>query len=199
MKTINSRHLLPLAAIALIAAACDPFPAAPGGDPQVVRVVSTDQTWTFHSVSVENPGTSAGTMVYDQAYPLDAIYIQFNKPMSGLTLQKYADTDTTIPVDPATVGIQSHPADPGDPTATPPIDPVLAYTDPGHSFAACTVPTNLTLAGFEEIPGVPGVWDPRLTASSRGRVSTRPTPRSATTRARSRMAAAWSSPLRWLW
>jgi len=159
MKTMNTKLLLPLAALALVTAACDPFPAAPGGDPRVVRVTSTDQSWTYNSVTVENTGSSAGTVTVAGAYPLDVIYIAFNKPMKGLTLQKYADTDTNIPIDPDTIGIQSHPADPGDPTATPPVDPIPAYSDPGKKFPACTVPTNLTLSGFEEIPGVPGVWD----------------------------------------
>jgi hypothetical protein len=159
MKTMNTKLLLPLAALALVTAACDPFPAAPGGDPRVVRVTSTDQSWTFNSVTVENTGSSAGTVTVPGAYPLDAIYVAFNKPMNGLTLQKWADTNTTIPIDPDTIGIQSHPADPGDPAATPAVDPIPAFTDPGKKFAACTVPTNLTLAGFEEVPGVPGVWD----------------------------------------
>lgn len=119
MKTNHMRHLLPLAAIALIASGCDPFPAAPTQAPQVVRVISTDETWTFHSVTVENPGTSAGTVVLSNAYPLDQIYVQFNKPMNGLTLQKYADYDANgNKVDPATVPEGTLCARPANLTAT---------------------------------------------------------------------------------
>ena len=104
MKTMNTKLLLPLAALALVTAACDPFPAAPGGDPRVVRVIATDQSWTFHSATTENTGSSAGTVAVTDAYPYDTIYVQFNKPMNGLTLQKYADyTANGVKVDPATV------------------------------------------------------------------------------------------------
>lgn len=154
MKTIHMRHLLPIAAVALTVAGCDPFPAKPGGDPRIVRVAATDQNWTYHSSVVENSGTP-GTVVVPDAFPLDKIYIQFNKPMNGMTLQKYADTDPAIPIDPATVGIQSLPADLG---ASPPRP--APVPDNGRPFSSCTVPTNLTLGGFEEVPGVPGVYDP---------------------------------------
>jgi hypothetical protein len=103
MKTNYTRQILPLAAIALIAAGCDPFPAKPGGDPRIVRVTSTDQSWTAHSVTVENTG-AAGTVAVTDAFPLDLIYVQFNKPMNGLTLQKYPNYDANgVKVDPATV------------------------------------------------------------------------------------------------
>jgi hypothetical protein len=121
MKTNHMRHLLPLAAIALIASGCDPFPAAPTQAPQVVRVISTDETWTFHSVTVENPGTSAGTVSLSDAYPLDQIYVQFNKPMNGLTLQKYADYDAN--------------GNKVDPTSVP-------------EGTLCARPANLTATGF---------------------------------------------------
>jgi hypothetical protein len=92
MNTNYMRQILPLAAIALVAAGCDPFPAKPGGDPRIVRVTATDQDWSGHSVTVENTG-AAGTVVMDQALPLDKIFVQFNKPMDGLTLQKYPNYD----------------------------------------------------------------------------------------------------------
>ncbi len=93
MKTIHMRHLLPLAAIALIAAACDPFPAKPGGDPRVVRVSTHDADWTGNAVTVENTGASPGTVTLSGAYPLDTIYVAFNKPMNGLTLQASREYD----------------------------------------------------------------------------------------------------------
>jgi hypothetical protein len=160
MKTIQKRHLLPLAAIALIAAACDPFTAKPGGDPRVVRVITTDQDWTTHIETVENTGASAGTVAVTKAYPGDKIVIHFNKPMKGSTLQKYTDVDTNIPHDATSDGIRSNPADPGFPLAKPPVPPTEAYDDPGHKLPACLAPDNLTLTGFEETPEVKGVWDP---------------------------------------
>ncbi len=129
MKTIHMRHLLPLAAIALIAAACDPFPAKPGGDPRIVRVTTNDSNWTAHTVTVENTGASAGTVVHASAYPLDVVYVQFNKPMNGLTLQKYADYDANgAKIDPATIteatGICTPPA---NLTQTFPADTTFCY------------------------------------------------------------------------
>jgi hypothetical protein len=120
MKTISTRYLLPLAAIALLASACDPFPAKPGGDPRIVRIIATDQDWTSHSVTIENTG-AAGTIVNDQAYPLDRIFVQFNKPMNGLTLQKYPNYDAN--------GVKT------DPTTLPTAD---------QATGLCTKPDNLT-------------------------------------------------------
>ena len=70
MKTNDTKQLLPLAALALVAAACDPFPAKPGGDPAIVRVTATDQSWTLHTNTVENTG-AAGTASIADAFPLD--------------------------------------------------------------------------------------------------------------------------------
>ena len=40
MNTTITKFLLPLAALALGSVACDPFPAKPGGDPAIVRVIT---------------------------------------------------------------------------------------------------------------------------------------------------------------
>ena len=120
MKTNYTRQLLPLAAIALIASACDPFPAKPGGDPAIVRVTTTDQSWTLHTNTVDNAG-AAGTASNANAFPLDQVYIQFNKPMSGSTLQKYPDFDAN-----------------GNPTS------VASLPAADQATGICTPPTNLT-------------------------------------------------------
>ncbi len=156
MNTKHTKFLLPLAALALVSAACNPFPAKPGGDPAVVRVVTYGGSGGA-SNTVETV-TGGNTVSTDFAQPDEMIRVQFNKPMDGSTIQRFTNYETA-PIDPDTVGIRSHPADPGDPAATPPVDPIPAYTDDGLPYAPCTVPSNLTLTGFEEVPGVPGVWD----------------------------------------
>jgi hypothetical protein len=140
MKTNYTRQLLPLAAIIMVAAACDPFPAKPGGDPRVVRVTASDQSGTGNSVTVENAGTAAGTVVLAGAYARDAIYVHFNKPMNGATIQTYQDVDANgnpfvPPIDPASVG-------------------VLPLAPLGVSYDACRPAANLTLVGFKDGPPV---------------------------------------------
>jgi hypothetical protein len=138
MKTIHMRHLLPLAAIALIAAACDPFPAKPGGDPRIVRVTSIDPNWTGETTTTENTGAAPGTVVHATARPIDVIYIQFNKPMNGLTLQKYADYDSNgVKIDPATITEATG-------ICTPPAN--LTHTFPADT-TFCYVPSSVTDGG----------------------------------------------------
>jgi hypothetical protein len=140
MKTNSMKQLLPLAAIILVAAGCDPFPPKPGGDPRVVRVTTADQTGTGNSVTVENTGTTAGTVSNDGAFPRDTIYVQFNKPMNGSSFQFYKAVDAngnpfTPPIDPASVG-------------------VLPTFPAGVPYDVCRPATNLTLTGFTDGPPV---------------------------------------------
>jgi len=152
MKTIRTKFLLPLAALTLVSAACDPFPAKPGGDPAVVRVITYNGSLgTSNTVETVTGGNTVST---DFAEPDSLIRVQFNKPMDGSTIQGYSNY-VTPPTDPDTVGIRNLPIDLG---ATPPR--TVAVSDPGHPYDTCAVPSNLVLTGFEEIPGVPGVYDP---------------------------------------
>jgi hypothetical protein len=140
MKTNSMKQILPLAAIILVAAGCDPFPAKPGGDPRVVRVTTADQSGTGNSVTVDNTGPSAGTVSNDGAFPRDSIYIQFNKPMNGSSFQFYRDVDAngnpfTPPIDPASIG-------------------VLPTFPLGVPYELCRPAANLTLTGFADGPPI---------------------------------------------
>jgi len=152
MNTKLTKFLLPLAALALGSAACDPFPAKPGGDPAIVRVVTYGGS--LGTSNTEEGVTGGNTVSTNYAEPGSIIRVQFNKPMDGASIQGY-NNYVLPPVDPDTVGIRDLPIDLG---ATPPR--TVAQPDPGFPYDTCTVPSNLTLTGFTETPGVPGVYDP---------------------------------------
>lgn len=84
MTTKNNWQILVLAAATLLVAACDPFPSKPGGDPSVVRVTTYDGSV---SNTVERTTGAAGTVATDLATPFSAIFVQFNKPMDGSSIQ----------------------------------------------------------------------------------------------------------------
>jgi hypothetical protein len=99
MNTTITKFLLPLAALAMGSVACDPFPAKPGGDPAIVRVITYGGAGGA-SNTVETV-TGGNTVSTDYAQPDDYIRVQFNKPMDGSTIQKYpqynADGSTFVP------------------------------------------------------------------------------------------------------
>jgi hypothetical protein len=153
MKTNHLKHLLPLAALALFTAACDPFTAKPGGDPRIDRVTVSAGS-ALHAPTVDNSG-APGTITVDSAWPADRIYIQFNKPMDGTSIQKYPNykADGTFfvpPIDPDTVGIKT---DPGSNIPTPPRAP--SPPDLGRPYNICIPLSTITLTGFTDVPGIP--------------------------------------------
>jgi len=100
MNTKLTKFLLPLAALALGSVACDPFPAKPGGDPAVVRVVTYGGSLgTSNTVETVTGGNTAST---DYAEPDSIIRVQFNKPMDGASIQAYNNYNAPVGVDPCT-------------------------------------------------------------------------------------------------
>jgi hypothetical protein len=126
MKNTNKWQFLVIVAAALSAAACDPFPAAPSGDPAVVRVTTYDGSV---SSTVERSGGAAGTVSTDLATPFSTIFIQFNKPMDGSSIQDPADYGKGILY--------------FDPTATPPTSGCVAASglSLGGAFSTNTLET----------------------------------------------------------
>jgi hypothetical protein len=147
MNTTITKFLLPLAALAMGSVACDPFPEKPGGDPAIVRVITYGGAGGA-SNTVETV-TGGNTVSTDFAQPDDVIRIQFNKPMDGSTVQAYTNYDSTIPIDPDTIGIRN------DPGSNIPVPPRPPSTDPGIPYDNCTPASNLVLTGFETTPGIP--------------------------------------------
>jgi hypothetical protein len=102
MNTNLKKLLVPLAAITLLASACDPFPAKPGGDPAIVRVITyAGSLGTSNTVETVSGGNTVST---DFAEPDGTISVQFNKPMDGSTIQlhdNYYTPPVTVPPTPA--------------------------------------------------------------------------------------------------
>lgn len=93
MKTMTKWTFPLLAAATLLVAACDPFPSAPGGDPRIVRVVAVDSAHT-NLVVVEGAGVADPTNVTVPGVLGDSLmFIQFNKPLDGTTIQASPDVD----------------------------------------------------------------------------------------------------------
>jgi hypothetical protein len=100
MNTNLTKFLLPLAALTLVSAACDPFPAKPGGDPVLVRVITYGGSLgTSNTVETVTGGNTVST---DYAEPDGLIRVQFNKPMDGSTVQAYTNYNAPTGVDPCT-------------------------------------------------------------------------------------------------
>jgi hypothetical protein len=151
MKNQITKFLLPLAALTLVTVACDPFPAKPGGDPAVLRVMaygfgSNATPSSGHSVTQET-GT-AGAFVVTDAFPDDSIRVHFSKPMDGSTIQgnsQYNPDGTTIRVDPL------------DPTSDPipcvkATNVILSANFPANT-PVCYDPASPTDGGALFIPG----------------------------------------------
>jgi len=92
MKTMTKWQLPLLAAATLLVAACDPFPSAPGGDPRLVRVVASGTDLVIvegaavaNAAAVTVPGVSGDSV----------LFIQFNKPLDGRTIQASPDFDSS--------------------------------------------------------------------------------------------------------
>jgi hypothetical protein len=158
MKNQITKLLLPLAALTLATAACDPFPAKPGGTPVVLRVTvyGNDNTGTPHNDTTEAI-TGGTTAMIDTAQPGDKIRIQFNKPMDGASIQKYSNYQTGIPIDPASVGILS------TVFTNTPEGVIPDFTDPGIPWDTCTPASNLTLGNYGSTPGTPIEFVPAST------------------------------------
>lgn len=152
MNNMQTKFLLPLAALALVSAACDPFPAKPGGDPAIVRVTTHGPSGDSNTVETVTGGNTVST---NYAWIDSRIRVQFNKPMDGTSIQKYTNFDTSVPIDPATIGINNNP---GFPAVVPPVPP---HTDTGRPYSPCTPATTLTLTNFPPtVPGIPAQWNP---------------------------------------
>lgn len=142
MNNMIKRHLLPLAALVLASAACDPFPAKPGGDPAVVRTIAANGS---HTASLD--GAGGGTASNDQVWVDDAIYVHFNKPMDGTTIQKYpnynSDGTRYLPpeVVPGAVPVVRFPI------CTPATNLVLSANFPADT-TVCSNPTSPTDGGY---------------------------------------------------
>ncbi len=134
MNTNLTKLLMPLAALAFGSVACDPFPAKPGGDPAVVRVVTYGGA-SGDSNTVETV-TGGNTVSTDFAQLDDFIAVHFNKPMDGSTIQKYPNynSDGTPFVPP--VGAD----------ACTPADGLVLTTFPAGT-TACYNPTSPTDGG----------------------------------------------------
>jgi hypothetical protein len=99
MNTKLTKFLLPLAALALGSVACDPFPAAPGGDPAIVRVVT--YAGSLGTTNTVEDVQNGNTVFTDYAEPDSIIRIQFNKEMDGTSIQAFpqynADGSAYVP------------------------------------------------------------------------------------------------------
>jgi hypothetical protein len=133
MNTKLTKLLMPLAALAIGAVGCDPFPAKPGGDPAVVRVTTYGPSGDTNTVETV---TGGGTVSTDFAQPDDTIRVHFNKPMDGSSIQKYPnynpDGTTFVPPN-------------GDDPCTPADNLVLTTFPAGTT--ACYDPTAPTDGG----------------------------------------------------
>lgn len=92
MNNIKISSILALAAAALMTAACDPFPKAPGGAPQVLRAVSTG---TSPGGNIEESGDfpDPAAVVVDDATGDANFVVWFTKEMDGTTIQALPDFD----------------------------------------------------------------------------------------------------------
>lgn len=87
MNNIKTGTILLLAAA--LTAACDPFPKAPGGTPEVIRVVASGPT---SEAKLDGPFADPTTdLVIDNAVLNDSFYVWFNKQMDGTTVQAGPD------------------------------------------------------------------------------------------------------------
>jgi hypothetical protein len=102
MKTMTKWQLPLLAVATLLVAACDPFPSAPGGSPKLVRVVASgtdlvivgaggDETLGLGPAAVADPSNVTVPGVSGDSI----IFIQFNKPLDGSTIQASPDVDSS--------------------------------------------------------------------------------------------------------
>lgn len=89
MNDIKTSTLLALAAAAVVTAACDPYPKAPGGSPSVLRVVASGPTSEQRK---DGPFADQNAIVVDDAVLNDSFYVWFNKQMDGSTIQALPDT-----------------------------------------------------------------------------------------------------------
>ncbi len=133
-----------LAALGLLAAGCDIFPAQPGGTPQVVRVMAVDQ-FALSTPPEQATANASGTYVLGEpaisggvdASNINAagpnghtsrfqiIDVQFNKVLDGASIQKAVDDCT--PFDAAALTVTTTPAQPGG----------AACGDPNQSQPSC--------------------------------------------------------------
>ncbi|HET9553205.1 MAG TPA: hypothetical protein VFP50_09580, partial [Anaeromyxobacteraceae bacterium] len=99
MAISKLRFLALLAAAVAVTAACDPFPAKPSGPPTIEKAIASGA----FTAEVDAPYADLNAIVVDDAAQDSVLYIWFNKPMDGSTIQAFPDVDPktgTTPLDP---------------------------------------------------------------------------------------------------
>lgn len=147
MNNKITKFLLPLAALTMVSVACDPFPEAPGGDPVIVRVITSGIDGDSNTVETVTGGTTVST---DLAWVNDHIWVQFNKPMDGTSIQSNAqynaDGSTVVDVN-------------GDPIPCVKAAGVTLSATFDAATQVCYEPNSPTDGGYLRVmPGAPLVF-----------------------------------------
>lgn len=101
MNNIKTSTILALASAALLTAACDPFPDAPGGAPQVLRAVSTGTSVGGNIEQTADLPDPANVVVDDATGDANFV-VWFTKEMDGSSIQALPDIDPLTGLPPAT-------------------------------------------------------------------------------------------------
>jgi len=103
MNNIKTGTILVLAVAAMLTAACDPFPKAPGGAPAVLRAVSTGGSVGGNvEQSIDLPPDPTAVVVDDATGDAN-FFVWFTKEMDSRTIQAFPDFDPATgktPLDP---------------------------------------------------------------------------------------------------